>query len=331
MTAFVTGGSGFVGGAVVRRLVAGGRDVVAAVRSDAAATTLERLGARAVRVDLSDVRATSGAMRGCEVVFHVAGANRLCPRDPAALYAANVDLAVTVARAAADAGVSRMVHTSSAATLGETEGATGREDSPHRGHFLSAYERTKYLGERAVFVAGRELGLDVVVVNPASVQGPGRATGTARLFLRVARARTAVLYHTWISVVDVDDCAEGHLLAAERGRPGRRYVLCGAALPVTDAVALLRDRTGRPRRIVWVPRPAMRALGPVSVLATAFSRGGEPPLCPTAVRTLLHGHRYDGSRAAQELGLSYTALEDSLERTLAWAREHGMLRERTRS
>ncbi len=325
MTAFLTGGSGFVGGALLRRLTAGGTEVVAAARTDAAAETVAALGARPVRVDLTDTGATAEAMRGCDVVFHVAGLNRLCPRDEAALYAVNVDLASSVVRAAADAGVARVVHTSSAATLGEETGTIGREGSPHRGRFLSPYERTKYLGEHAVLALGRELGIDVVSVNPSSVQGPGRETGTGRLFLRIARARTAVLFRGWISLVDVEDCAEGHALAAERGRPGERYVLCGAALPVADAVELLRARTGRPEHVVWVPRAAVRALVPVSAAVARLSRGDDPPVCPAAVRTLLHGHRYDGSRATEELGLRYTALADTLDRTLAWAAERRML------
>jgi dihydroflavonol-4-reductase len=325
MTAFVTGGSGFVGGALVRRLASAGTEVFAAVRTDEAATTVERLGARPVRVDLADVDATARAMRGCDVVFHVAGVNRLCPRHEAAMHAGNVDLPVSVVRAAARAGVGRVVHTSSAATIGEEAGTVGREDSPHRGWFLSPYERTKYLGERTVLALGPELGIDVVSVNPASVQGPGRATGTGRLFLRVASARTAALFRTWISIVDVDDCAEGHVLAAERGRAGERYVLCGTSLPVAEAVELLRARTGRPERVLWVPRPVVRASVPVAALVAGLSRREDPPVCPAAVRTLLHGHRYDGSRAAEELGLRTTPVEVTLDKTLAWAAERRML------
>jgi dihydroflavonol-4-reductase len=229
-------------------------------------------------------------------------------------------------RAGARAGGGRVVHTSSAATLGEEAGTVGREDSPHRGWFLSPYERTKYLGERTALALGRELGVDVVSVNPASVQGPGRATGTGRLFVRIANARAAALFRTWISVVDVDDCAEGHVLAAERGRPGARYVLCGASLPLSRAVEVLRARLGRPEHVVWVPRAVVRAGVPVAALVAGLSRGDEAPVCPAAIRTLLHGHRYDGSRATEELGLRTTPIEVTLEKTLAWAVERRMLR-----
>lgn len=325
MTAVVTGGGGFVGGAVIRRLVADGRPVVALVRSDRAAAIVTSLGARAARVDLSDVADVAAAIGGADVVFHVAGRNAMCPRRPEALYHDNVDVAVAVVRAAAAAGVPRVVHTSSAATLGEARNEIGHEGSPHRGHFLSPYERTKYLGERAVFREGRDRGVEVVAVNPCSVQGPGRTAGSAELLFRVARSRMPMLVRTWVSVVDVDDCADGHLRAAERGAPGERYVLCGASLQVETAVEALRARTGGPRRVVWIPASLVRAVGPLTALGR-FTRGRADPLvCPAAVRALLHGHRYDGSKATRELGLRYRPFDESLDRTLAWARDQGLL------
>ena len=320
MTAVVTGASGFVGGAIVRRLLADGESVVALVRSREAASKVSSLGADPVIVDLADTDASARAMRGSETVFHVAGRNAMCPRRPEMLYRDNVDLAVAVVRAAADAGVGRVVHTSSAATLGEEAGEVGREDTTHRGWFLSPYERSKYLGERAVLAAGRRLEMDVVVVNPCSVQGPGRATGSAQLLFRVARSRRPVLVRTWISVVDVDDCAAGHVLAARHGVPGERYVLSGASLPVDEAFETLRAVTGGPHRVLWIPALALRAVAPITALA-GLGRGDVDPLvCPAVVRALLHGHRYDGSRAAHELGLRYRPLAETLERTLAWAR-----------
>jgi dihydroflavonol-4-reductase len=325
MTAVVTGGSGLVGGAVIRRLVADGSPVVALVRGEQAARTVASLGAQPEVVDLSDVAAVAGLVQGADVLFHVAGRNVMCPGRPDLLYHDNVDVAVSVVRAAAAGGVRRVVHTSSAATLGERRGEVARETTTHRGDASSHYERSKYLGERAVLREARDLGVDVVVVNPCSVQGPGRASGSAELFLRVARATTAILVRTWISVVDIEDCAAGHVLAAERGRPGARYVLCGASLRVEDAVAALRERTGRPRRVVWAPAAVVRALGPLTALAR-LGRGDEDlAVCPAAVRALLHGHRYDGSKASSELGLRYRSFEESLDRTLTWAHEQRLL------
>jgi dihydroflavonol-4-reductase len=323
MTAFVTGGSGFVGGAVIRALVAEGEAVRALARSAGATAAVEALGAEPVAGDLTDRAALADAMDGCDVVYHVAGVNRMCPRDPAELNATNIGGAVTAVQAAADARIARLVLTSSSAAIGEPAGTVGTEDSVHRGRFLSPYERSKYLGEREARAAGRERGLEVVTVNPSSVQGPGRTTGSAKLLLYAARARTAVLLDTTFSIVDIDDCAAGHLLAARNGLADHRYLLSGGSLTMGAAATLLRRLTGRPRRVVWVPRSLLQAAAP---LAGVIARAREdPPVCPATIRALLHGHRYDGSRATRELGLVYRTLEDTLERVLAWYRARGMV------
>src|SRR6266496_494701 len=179
----VTGGTGFLGRALVERLLGVGDHVKALARSDASTSELAVLGADAVRGDVLDLEALAGAMRGCDVVYHAAGANAFCVRDPSPMFEVNVRGSQNVVRAAARAGVRRVVYTSSAATLGEASGTIGSEASPHRGWFLSDYERSKFEAERAVFATAREAGLDVVSVNPASVQGPGRATGSAKLLL----------------------------------------------------------------------------------------------------------------------------------------------------
>ena len=323
MTAFVTGGSGFVGGAVIRTLVAEGDAVRALARSPEATVAVVDLGAEPVAADLLDRSALADAMNGCDIVYHVAGLNRMCPRDPAELDATNIDGAVTAVHAAADARVARLVLTSSSAAIGEPAGTVGTEDSVHRGRFLSRYERSKYLGEREARAAGRQRGIEVVTVNPSSVQGPGRTTGSAKLLLYAARARTAALLDTSFSLVDVDDCAAGHLLAARNGLADRRYLLSGGTLTMRAAAALLRRHAGRPRRVVWIPRSLVRAVAPLTGLVARV--GEDPTVCPATIRALLHGHRYDGSRATRELGLVYRSLEDTLERVLAWYRVHGML------
>ena len=323
MTAFVTGGSGFVGGAVIRALVAEGESVRALARSPGATAAIKELGAEPITGDLTDRSALAEAMDGCDVVFHVAGVNRMCPRDPAELDATNIDGAVTAVHAAADARIGRLVLTSSSAAIGEPAGTIGSEDSVHRGRFLSRYERSKYLGERDARVAGREHGIEVVTVNPSSVQGPGRTTGSAKLLLYAARARTAVLLDTSFSIVDIDDCAAGHLLAARNGVADRRYLLSGATLTMRSATALLRRHTGRPGRVVWIPRSLVSAAIPLTGFIARVRE--DPAVCPATMRALLHGHRYDGSRAIRELGLVYRSVEDTLERVLAWYQTHGML------
>ena len=322
---FVTGGSGVVGRALVQRVVARGDEVVALARSAEAERVLSGLGARVARGELLDEQALSSAMHGCSIVFNVAGVNTLCTDDHRAMERANVDGPPTVVRAAARAGVPRIVHTSSAGTIGEPPGTVGREDTPHRGWYLSRYERSKTEGERAVFAAGRERGVEVVCVNPSSVQGPGRTSGTARLLLAFLDGRLRAFVQTHISLIDIDDCAEGHLLAAQRGAAGERYVLSGMTLTVSEALQLAAEVAGVHRRPLLVPRPA--AIGAAYVIEHGYRLARRrPPVCEEMVRTLLHGHQYDASRSEEKLGVRYTSPRDSLRRTVEWARREGLVR-----
>jgi dihydroflavonol-4-reductase len=322
---FVTGGSGVVGGALVERLVARGDEVVGLARSAEAAATVERRGASAVRGDLFDPDALAAGMEGCAIVFHAAGVNELCTSDPAPMYRANIDGAAVAVRGAARVGIPRLVHTSSAATIGEAPGTVGREDTQHRGWFLSDYERSKTQGEAAALAAGRESGVEVVCVNPSSVQGPGRTRGTGRILLAFLDGRLKLFVDTNVSLVDIDDCAEGHLLAAERGAAGERYLLNGMTLTITEALALAADIAGVQRRPRLLPRP-VASVAAAAVEGVFRLRRREPPVCREMVRTLLHGHRYDGSRAERELGLTYTDPRETVRRTVDWAREQGLLR-----
>jgi len=323
----VTGGSGFIGRALVRRLLERGEHVVALARSDAAAARVAADGAEVARGDVLDEAAMERAMAGSTVVYHVAGINTLCPPDPMALFQVNVRGAELAVRAAARAGAGRVVLTSSAAALGEAHGTVGSEDSPHRGSFLSVYERSKHEGEKAALAAARSAGIDVVAVNPCSVQGPGRSGGTGRILLAYLNGRLKAFVDTPISLVDIDDAVEGHLLAAERGAPGERYVLCGANMSAREALAAVSELSGVHDRPWLLPPPLARAAG--AAVEGAFRlRGGTPPVCREMVRTLLHGHRYDGSRAARELGLAYTPVRETFRRTIAWALAEGLVTRR---
>jgi dihydroflavonol-4-reductase len=322
---FVTGATGVLGSALTRRLIERGDDVVALARSDAAAQVLVGRGITVVRGETYDEDALAGGMRDCDLAFHVAGVNSLCVDDPHPMQRANVDGPVAAVRAAARVGLGRLVHTSSAATIGEAQGTIGDEHSPHRGWYLSTYERSKTEGERGALAAARELGQDLVCVNPSSVQGPGRAGGTGRFLLAFLDGRLKVFVATNVSLVDIADCVEGHLMAAERGVSGERYLLSGITLTITEALTLAADVAGVQRRPRLVPRPL--ATVSAAIIERGFRIAGRPPpVCREMVRTLLHGHRYDGSRAVRELGLHYTDPAETIRRTVQWARAEGLLR-----
>jgi dihydroflavonol-4-reductase len=322
---FVTGGTGVIGSALLDRLLERGDSVVGLARSDTAAAALSDRGVEVVRGEGYDLDALASGMAGCAYAYNVAGVNALCVEDARPMERMNVDGAAAAVRAAARAGVRRIVHTSSAATTGEPAGTIGTESTPHRGWYLSTYERTKTEGERAALAAAREVGQDLVLVNPSSVQGPGRASGTGRFFLAFLDGRLKVFVPTVVSLVDIDDCVAGHLLACDRGVAGERYLLNGMTLPIDRALALAADVAGVQRRPRMLPRGV--ATVAAAVVERGFSLAGRrPPVCREMVRTLLHGHRYDGSRAERELGLRYTDPRETIRKTVEWARAEGLIR-----
>ncbi len=323
MSVFVTGGTGFLGRNIIRSLCDRGSEVRALVRSESGEESVAELGAVPVFGDVLDPRSITEALDGCDLVFHVAGVNDPCPSDPAHLYRVNVDGARTVVRCAAEGGVGRVVVTSSAAAIGEPTGVLATEETPHSGSYLSHYARSKKLGENAAFDEGVQRGVDVVAVLPSSVHGPGRADGTAALIRYAITVGRPFVVDTTLSLVDIADCTNGHILAARRGAPGRRYLLSGATLSIREALELLSVVTGRRIRPIRVPRGVAGAAAPLADVAGRWLKNA--PLCGDMVRTLIQGHRIDGSLASRELGLVYTPVEETLLRTVTWFEESGFL------
>jgi dihydroflavonol-4-reductase len=321
---FVTGASGFIGGALAARLLEQGDAVVGLARSDESAAVVASRGAEVARGDLLDEDTLAAGMEGCEIAYHVAGVNDHCPPDPAMLLRVNVQGAEAAVRAAQRAGIPRMVFTSSAAAVGEPAGTVGREDTTHRGSYLSVYDRSKHLGEQAAFRAAERLGVELVAVNPSSVQGPGRSSGTGKFLIAYLNGRLRVFVDVPVSVVDIADTVDAHLLAAARGRAGQRYVLNGATIPSTEALRIVTELSGISERVHMVP-PVLARTAAVVAEGAARARGRTSSLCRGRVRTLLHGHRYDGSLATRELGLGYTPVAETFRRTIEWAVAEGLV------
>jgi len=320
---FVTGGSGFVGGAVVDHLVDSGADVRALARSEMSADRVAERGATPVIGDVSDHEALVAGMSGCDVTFHVAGVNTMCPSDPGAMYRTNVDGVRVVVAAAAEAGVRRIILTSSAATIGELEGTVANEETAHAGVFLSHYARSKYLGELAFFEEASRWGIEAVAVNPSSVQGPGRASGSTLILRLALNMKQPVAVNTTLSIVDVDDCANAHLLAAERGMDGSRYLISGASITVSEAVVVLAKIVDRPIEPIMIPRTLASLAYPLVAMAGLVR--GDRPICVEMLRTLLHGHRFDVSRSINDLGVSYAPIAETFERSVRWLAQEGLV------
>ena len=322
--AFVTGGSGLLGGHLISRLIGDGAAVHALARSDAAAVSVAERGATVVRGDLFDDDALREGMSGADVVFHVAGVNEMCTADPAVMDRVNVTGTVSVIQAASANGVRRVVYTSSAAAIGEETGEIGTERTAHSSEYVSAYARSKHVAEVAAFEVAEQLGVDLVAVNPSSVQGPGRATGSATLLIRALNSKRPLLFDSTLSIVDIEDCTTGHVNAAKYGMAGERYLLSGATLTVADAIDLVANASGRSIRPRWLSRTMVQSAGMAAARVASVVR---PSLgvCPELITTLLHGHRFDGSKASEELNFSYTDVSDTIKRTIAWLDEEGFV------
>ncbi len=322
MTTLVTGGSGIVGRAVLSKLHEQNREVRALARSSTAAGVVAKYGAIPVSGDILDRTSLAAAVEGCDVVYHIAGSNEMCLADPSAMFEVNVEGSRNILRAAAAAGVTRMVFTSSATTIGEEQGSIGDESSPHRGRFLSNYERSKHEAERTVLAEKTQV--EVVVVNPSSVQGPGRESGTGKLFVELLNGKIPAVVDSRFSLVDIDDCARGHLLAEANGRPGQRYVLSGFTLSTAEAVQILEDLTGIELDLRTLPtRLVSGAAGLVEWWSRVLRR--QPRFCREMARVMAFGHSYDGSRATRDLGLEYTPAGETLRRTIEWFVERGLV------
>ena len=321
---FITGASGFIGGALATRLQERGEELVALARSDASAAKLGARGLRVVRGDVLDENSLARGMEGCELVYHCAGVNSHCPPDPDLLLRVNARGPEYIVQAAQRAGVKRVVYTSSAAAVGEPHGEIGREWTPHRGTYLSVYDRSKHEGENAAFAAAHRTGVELVAICPSSVQGPGRKEGNGKLIVDYVNGKLPVFVDTYVSVVDIADCTQAHLLAAERGRAGARYILNGATITSGEALELVGEISGVRHQVRIVPPPVARSAA--ALLEAAYKvRGRVPSLCRARIRTFLHGHQYDGSLATRELGLEYTPVAETFRRTLAWAETEGLI------
>jgi dihydroflavonol-4-reductase len=317
----VTGATGFVGGLVLRGLVQAGRPVRVLVRRPSDRERLLVGGVELALGNLGDEEALARAADGCETVYHLAGMNRLCLADPAPLYRVNVEGTRRVLDAARRAGVRRVVYTSSAATIGGDGRHVVDESNTDPGELTSHYARSKSEAEQ---VALGFDGVEVVAVNPSSVQGPGRTSGTAKVFLDYLNGRLPFDLPARFGLCYTDDCVAGHLLAERNGAPRQRYILNTATVSNTEALKLIGGIAGlrdRPRTLpLWL---AMTLAAGIEL--TSGWRGKEPRLCRESVRTLGHPHLYDGARAERELGLRYTPLRQAMEATVRWYVDQGLV------
>jgi len=329
MKALVTGVSGFVGSAVARRLLLAGHSVRALLRPTSDRRNVDGLAMEIVNGDLTDRRSLEQAVAGCDALFHVAADYRLWVPDPPALYRANVDGTVHIMQAAADAGVRRIVYTSSVATLGLTaDGRPSDEETPvSLSDMVGHYKRSKYLAESHVRKMVAEHGLPAVIVNPSTPIGPRdvKPTPTGRMIVDAATGRIPAYVDTGLNLIHVDDVANGHLLAFERGAIGERYILGGQNMTLKEILAAVAALVGRPPPHVRLPHNLVL---PFAYAAEAWARltdGSEPRVTVDAVRLSKKCMFFESGKAQRALGLVARPVDVALADAVRWFRLNGYM------
>ncbi len=326
MKAFVTGATGFLGSHVARALADQGANLRVLVRSTSNLKNLQGLNAETVTGDLRDAASLEKAIAGWDAVFHVAADYRLWVRDPNEMYRSNVDGTRTLLEAARKNGVRRVVYTSSVATIGFTsDGRPADEDSPvSLANMIGHYKRSKFMAEQVAMEAGRS-GMHVVTVNPTTPIGESdvKPTPTGRIVVDFLKKKFPAYVETGLNLVDVRECARGHVSALEKGKSGERYILGGQDLTLKQILDKLGEITGLPSPKVKLPYAIAFAAGVFGEMITGRMLHGEPRATIDTVRMGKKKMFASSAKAERELGWKIVPVDDALRRAVEWFQANG--------
>jgi dihydroflavonol-4-reductase len=326
MTTLITGATGFLGSAVARLLLKEGQQLRTLVRSNSDTSNIDGLDVERAIGDLTDVASLKKALRGCDALYHVAADYRLWIPKPQEIYDINVEGTRNLMRAAGEAGVARIVYTSSVAVLGlHKDGTPADEDLPvNLEDMTGQYKRSKYLAEEAVRELISRDGLPAVIVNPSTPIGARdiKPTPTGRIIVDFVNGRMPAYVDTGLNLVHVDDCARGHLLAFEHGKIGERYILGGEDLTLREILLVLGRITGRPAPGVRLPN---RLLVPFAYGVEGWARltGMEPRLTLDSLRMARKYMFFSSAKAKRELGFTSRSAEQALGHAVTWFATNG--------
>ncbi len=323
----VTGASGFVGSAVLRAALGEGFVARAFVRSSSPRTNLDGLDCEIVEGDLADARSIAPALAGVRYLFHVAADYRLWAPDPEEIVRNNLNGTRAVMEAALEAGVERIVYTSSVATLKpDPTGPADETSAASEAEAIGAYKRSKVVAERLVEQLVRDKGLPAVIVNPSTPIGPRdiRPTPTGRIIVEAASGRMPAFVDTGLNLVHVNDVAEGHMLALANGRIGERYILGGQDATLREMLTAISALAGRPAPRINLPRAP---LFPFAMIAETVARltHKEPMLTVDALKMARHRMFFTSAKAERELGYRARPYQEAIADALGWFRAHGYL------
>ena len=326
MKVLITGSSGFIGAAVTRAVVANGDDVRVLVRPTSNLKNLEELPVETVEGDLQDSPSLQRALSGCRALYHVAAHYALWDRDPTTFYKVNVEGTKKILTAAAEAGVDRIVYTSTIGAIGLPDGGgLGREEFfPSENQLSGDYKRSKYLAEQEVLKMAQQ-GLPVVIVNPTAPVGERdvKPTPTGQIIVEFMRRRMFAYMETGMNLVDVEDVACGHVQAMKKGRVGERYILGNQNLMLKDICDMLSQRTGIPPPHIRLPWRVVVHMAHMNKWVSDWVTHKPPRIPLEGVRMAKYRMHYDCTKAQQELDLPQTPVKMALEKAVKWFRQHG--------
>ncbi len=331
MTALVTGATGFVGCHVARQLAERGEKMRLLVRANSRRDNIEALDSRLVEVvcgDLTDADSLRDALQGCDTLYHVAADYRLWSKDPRELYRANVEGTRSLLQAAGDAGVRKIVYTSTVGALGiPQDGTPGTETTPvSESDMIGHYKRSKFLAEQEALRFASQ-GLPIVIVNPSTPVGENdiKPTPTGQIILDFLNRRLPAYIDTGLNLVDVRDVAAGIILAGAKGQIGERYILGNQNMSLREMLGTLASITGMPAPRIQMPYAvAWLAVGIENVIAERILQ--RAPAHPfEGVRMARHKMYFSANRAVRELGLPQSPVEEALRRAVDWFRANGYI------
>jgi dihydroflavonol-4-reductase len=326
MRTFVTGGAGFVGGAVVRRLLEAGHEVRSLVRPGEDRRQFAGLPVEQVEGDLLDRESLRRGMAGCGWVFHIAALYSYWGYSWNDFRQTNVEGTRQVLEVARQEGIERIVYTSSVAVLGvHNDGAPATEDTPSSlSDRIGPYQRSKFLAEEVARDFARQ-GLPVVIVNPSTPVGIGdhKPTPTGQVIVDFLKGRIFAYVDTGLNIIDVEHVAAGHLLAAERGQVGQRYILGGQNLTFKQILDLLAEVSGRPQVRLRIPHWVAQGWSYVDVAMAKLNPRRTPAATPDKVRLSRRYEFFDPGKAVRELGLPQAPARVALHKAVEWYRANG--------
>lgn len=322
----VTGATGFVGAAVARHLLDNGHRVRVLRRADTDLRNLDGLDVEHAIGDLLDHDSLRAAVADCDYLFHVAADYRLWVPDPQRMHAINVDGTRALMQAALDAGVKRIVYTSTVAAIGlHADGTPSDEDTPvNPKDLIGAYKQTKYAAQQQVKSMINAQQLPAVIVHPSTPVGPGdlKPTPTGRLIVEAARGKVPAFVDTGLNVVHVNDVAAGHLLALEHGQPGRQYILGSENLTLRELLTRLAGLLERKPPAVRLPANLVLPLAYISEAWARLVTNRAPLMTVTGVKLARKPMFFDSRRAMEELGYRPRPANDALHDALEWYQQH---------